>query len=142
MKNFIPILKETLRGGYKRDFYFWLFALFSFAFSISFFIIETKQFLALLESQERLNDSFMKLQPQILRLQERLKRIDWKRDYSKKTIFLSLTLDLGNLPKTLKELHDLTKGEDTYLLIEYMTYSLAKDQLPALLLKGMIIKFN
>lgn len=142
MRNLIPIIKETLSSGYKFYFYLWLVVLFLSAISIFFFIREFRLFLALRTSLSKIEESQQNFQPQIIKMKNNFKAIDLNKNYAKQTFSISIILDLRDLNKTLQNLEELNNEEDSYFIIEKMSYNMEKDKPPYLLLHGVIIKFN
>ncbi len=141
MKIFFQNLKEVLRSGYKFYFYFWIGSIILFSLTLFFLLKEIKYFLALQESKKKIEESFQRIQPQVISIKETLKAVDWQRSFIKETLSLSIVFDLTDLKKTLHNMKKLSQNGDTFFVLQEMTLKREEDNPPTLLLKGEKIKF-
>ncbi|MEZ0344224.1 MAG: hypothetical protein ABWJ99_05430 [Caldimicrobium sp.] len=143
MKLNFRFLREEIVTYYKKEFYFWVFSVFFLGISVFFFIREFKMFLTLNESHKKIEESYYRIQPEIVRLKEALSKVNWQREFQKKELEVSLEVDLTNLKKTFTTLRTLTNSqEDTFFHLIEMTFEKRENTKPLLKIKGTKIIYK
>jgi len=129
-------LKEEIGNYYRKEFFFLVLGLFLLGGSLFIFIKEFKKFSALQESLSKIEQSYFRIQPEIVRLKEALSKVNWQREFRKETLEITAQIDLRNLKSAYQTLKSLSNTyEDTYFLLKEMTYKEEKER-PVLILKG------
>lgn len=123
------LVKEIIKREYKREFILWALSIFIFSLSLLFLVRELQKFSILNENKKNIEDSYFRLQPQIVKIKENLGLINWHREFKKDRSDITLMLDMRDIKGALKELRALSKGDmDTYLIIKEMSYKWEKDK--------------
>lgn len=123
------LVKDIIKREYKREFMLWLFSLLIFLFSLIFFVREVQKFSLLSESKKNIDESYYRLQPQIVSIKEKLGLINWNREFKKESSAITLLLDIKDLKRALKEIRAVSRGErDTYFILKEMTFKWEKDK--------------
>ncbi|MDW8095051.1 MAG: hypothetical protein RMI63_08555 [Caldimicrobium sp.] len=130
----INYLRDTVN---KREFYVWLISVLIFTLSLWFSLRELKLYLGLIKSKHAVEESYYRVQPEVVRLRESLKKIDWQRSFSKEIIAVKAVVDLTNLNKAIRELQTITNPrEDVFFVLKEMTIKVEKDKRPILHITG------
>lgn len=123
------LVREIIKREYKKEFILWALSIFIFSLSLLFLVRELQKFSILSESKKNIEDSYFRLQPQIVKIKEKLGLINWHREFKKDRSDITLMLDMRDIKGALKELRALSKGDmDTYLIIKEMSYKWEKDK--------------
>ncbi len=143
MKVNFSFIKREIGTYYRKEFFFWIFSVLFLGISLFFSVREVKKFSALKESYDRIERSYLRVQPEVVRLKEVLKEINWEREFKKEEIPLVLEIDLTNLKSSFNTLETLTSpSEDTFFSLKEMTLSKREDKKPLLIIKGIKIIYR
>ncbi len=136
-------LKEEVGAYYKKEFYFWIFGVLFFGISLFFLVKELKTFIALKESYSKIEESYYRIQPEIVRLKEALSKVDWQREFKKRELEVSLEVDLRNHQQAFTTLEALTNSQlDTFFSLREMKFERQEGKNPILNVKGTKIIYQ
>jgi hypothetical protein len=142
-RGHLGTLVEKIKGEYKREFLFWAFSVILSLFMLFFFLVEIKTYFALKMSKERIEEAYVRIQPQIVRIKEVLAKIDWQRNFKKESFVIDTSIDLRNLQGAYKTLKEFSSPQrDIYLLFKEMKYDEKSGSYPVLQINGEVIIFR
>ncbi|MFN3505692.1 MAG: hypothetical protein ACK4Y7_05755 [Caldimicrobium sp.] len=141
MNRFFNALRECFKNGYKKEFYFWLFSLLFYCVGLFLFIKEMKNFITLRENQVKIQEFFIMSQSQISHFKRYFSNINWERDFQKTSTPLNLVISLRDINRAVKDIQNLTSGEESFLLIKEIKYQREKDKEPMLNINAELINF-
>jgi len=137
----INVIKQEVLRYYKKEFYLWLGAVFLLGFSLSLGIKEYKKLTINLQSKTAVEQSYYKLSKEIVRLKERLKRINLKATQTMISIPFNGTYDLKDLNKTILNVKTLTQSNASFLVIRELKL-IKENNRPKLKITGEIVAFQ
>jgi hypothetical protein len=143
MKVDFTFISEEIKAFYRREFNFWLFSIIFLGICVLFFVREVKKFNSLSESYRRIESSYLRIQPEIVKLKEALRHLSWEREYQREEISISMEIDLRDLKKAFNSLKSLSDPErDIFFYLKEMKLNSEKGKPPILSIKGQKIVYK
>jgi len=123
MKLNLKFAKEEIKNHYRKEFFVWILSVLVLGSSLFVFVKELKYFFTLRKSLDQIEQSYVRIQPEIARLKRLLNTIDWNREYRKESFNITMKVRIRDLRNSYRVLKSLAgNNDDIFFLLQEMSY--------------------